>query len=270
MKKSGITELAHLLGLSTEAIRKYEKKGILDVPRNDQSKFREYDIWDIATLLYARKYSRMGFSVSKIAELLNSIDTDAMMNTIRTRHQELSDEIEFRRRLIISLERWEKDMHEWENLGRECCIGHRPKILFCKLFDSNDGKIEKGLLEYASEWIQHLPFMSLSILSKRENVLKGVDDYTVGLCTLEDNLDWLGLHDLPNKTVLDTCSSVITYITGRFSNPITIRDFSPALRYMNDRGYVLSGDIFSKVVLTQKVDGEYCFHHKIWFPITSA
>jgi DNA-binding transcriptional MerR regulator len=262
-----IAQLARLFGISDEAIRKYEQKGVFDIRRNDQNRFREYDIWDTVTLFQARKYTQMGLSVSRSAQLLNDTGVSAVLGNIQERRQELSDEILFRQKLTDNLREWEQEIREWQETGRGFRFGMMPKVVFNKLFDSYALEIDTELLSRAEKLIRHLPYASLGVHIGRQNILDGIDVFAAGVCILKDDLDWAGSHDLSGETVFEPCRSVTTFISGRFNEPIKIQDFSPALRYIAEQGLELVGDVFAKVILTQRVKGEYCFHHKVWFPV---
>jgi DNA-binding transcriptional MerR regulator len=57
-------------GLSIDAIRFYERKGLLRHPPRTQGGFRLFSRDDIETLLFIRKAQELGFSLSEIGELL--------------------------------------------------------------------------------------------------------------------------------------------------------------------------------------------------------
>ena len=81
MDRYGITEIAHLLGISTEALRKYEEKGILTSFRNDDTNYREYSASEFSTLLQARAYKQLGFSLKETASLLNDSELSRCSNS---------------------------------------------------------------------------------------------------------------------------------------------------------------------------------------------
>ncbi|WP_432455845.1 MULTISPECIES: Zn(2+)-responsive transcriptional regulator [unclassified Agarivorans] len=66
-----IGELAKLSGLSVEALRFYERKGLLKTPAREANQYRIYSETDVARLRFVQRAKQSGLSIKDIAELLN-------------------------------------------------------------------------------------------------------------------------------------------------------------------------------------------------------
>ena len=66
-----IGQAAQLTGLTISNIRFYERKGLLEPERNDQSKYRNYSEQDIRRLKQIILYRKMNMPIEKIASMLN-------------------------------------------------------------------------------------------------------------------------------------------------------------------------------------------------------
>lgn len=66
-----ISEAAELTGLSISNIRFYEKKGLLEPGRDQQSKYRDYTQEDIYRLKQIMLYRKMDMSIETICVILN-------------------------------------------------------------------------------------------------------------------------------------------------------------------------------------------------------
>lgn len=65
-----IGEVARSTGLSVEAIRYYERLGLLrEIPRTD-SGYRQFDSGDVRRLRFVQRAQALGFSLEEIRELL--------------------------------------------------------------------------------------------------------------------------------------------------------------------------------------------------------
>lgn len=62
-----IGQAAQLTGLTISNIRFYERKGLLEPERNDQSKYRNYSEQDIRRLKQIILYRKMNMPIEKIA-----------------------------------------------------------------------------------------------------------------------------------------------------------------------------------------------------------
>jgi DNA-binding transcriptional MerR regulator len=63
--------VAKKIGLSVDAIRFYERNGLLPRPPRTQGGFRRYGENDVETLAFVRRVQGLGFKLSEIRSLLN-------------------------------------------------------------------------------------------------------------------------------------------------------------------------------------------------------
>ncbi|MCI0417766.1 MAG: heavy metal-responsive transcriptional regulator [Acidobacteria bacterium] len=71
-----IGRLAKQTGLSIDAIRFYERKGLLEKPARSEGGFRLFSSRDIANLKFVRKAQELGFSLGEIHALIVLRDQD--------------------------------------------------------------------------------------------------------------------------------------------------------------------------------------------------
>lgn len=77
-----VSEVADMLGVSTQTVRKYEQMGILQ-PTRTGNKYRRFESPDITTLMRIRMLRNMGFSLEEIQKIMIhpwSNDVDALYN----------------------------------------------------------------------------------------------------------------------------------------------------------------------------------------------
>ena len=66
-----IGEMAKQTGVSVDAIRFYERNGLLAPPRRSEGGFRLYSGGDLSTLQFIRSLQTLGFSLHEIREFLS-------------------------------------------------------------------------------------------------------------------------------------------------------------------------------------------------------
>lgn len=66
-----IGQLAKQVGVTVEAVRFYERRGLLERPRKPFRGFRRYPPESIARLAFVRRAAAIGFTLREIAELLS-------------------------------------------------------------------------------------------------------------------------------------------------------------------------------------------------------
>lgn len=69
-----IGRLARAAGIGVEAIRYYQRRGLLDVPRAEAG-YRTYNGEHVERLRFIKRAQALGFSLEEIAELLTLNDT---------------------------------------------------------------------------------------------------------------------------------------------------------------------------------------------------
>ncbi len=65
-----IGALAAEAGVSVQAVRYYERRGLLPAPDRTQSGYRDYDRSDVLRMSFVRRAKDLGFTLSEIRDLL--------------------------------------------------------------------------------------------------------------------------------------------------------------------------------------------------------
>ena len=66
-----IGDVARILGISTDLLRYYEKKGVVAPTKDKQNDYRYYDVWDINFLIDCLWYKSFGFGIPQIAYMVS-------------------------------------------------------------------------------------------------------------------------------------------------------------------------------------------------------
>lgn len=73
-----IAAMAKLSGLSTRALRHYDKFGLLSPERMQENRYRLYDEEDVDRLQQILFYRELGFPLAEIKRILSAEDYDAL------------------------------------------------------------------------------------------------------------------------------------------------------------------------------------------------
>ncbi len=268
MKKYGITTIAKLFGITTEAIRKYEAKGIIGSHRNCKNRYREYETWDIPTLFRARMYRKSGFSLSQTSDMINSMSIDEIISSMNDREEELIQEIIERQKFMLMLREWKNNLSELNKYSNgKFVIEYSPEIYFCDFLQSDSITEDADIIALAGKWIEHLPFVSLGIRADAASVLYGNPIFTAGICTTKEDKAKLNLPDLPYTHKAESRLCISTILMGTYNNPLNTDSFTYAREYIKEHNMQVSGEVIGKTILTNKHDADYCYYQKIWMPI---
>ncbi len=112
-----IGEVAKLSGVGIEALRFYERAGLLGHPARSQSGYRLYERAILVRLDFIKRAQVLGFSLDEIKQIIvekqaGSSPCEAVRTIVRTRLQDLDREMRemrrYRNELAATLAEWDK------------------------------------------------------------------------------------------------------------------------------------------------------------------
>lgn len=112
-----IGEVSQLSGVGIEALRFYERSGLLGKPLRSLSGYRLYDEGVLERLAFIKKSQTLGFSLDEIKRIISdaqngSSPCDDVREIVRRRLAELDERMRemrrYRRELAETLEEWDK------------------------------------------------------------------------------------------------------------------------------------------------------------------
>lgn len=119
-KQLKIGEVSRQSGVGIEALRFYEKSGLLERPGRTYSGYRQYDEDVLERIAFIKRAQALGFTLDEILQLIRhkragKSPCDEVREIVRTRLQELDERIErmvkYRIELTAELEGWDKIGH---------------------------------------------------------------------------------------------------------------------------------------------------------------
>ena len=131
METYKISQIARLLGLSSDTIRFYEKKGLVHPATNPDNQYREYDLNNILELLDIIYYRHLDISLNDIQSICTSGSIETMHELLLKKKQETEERIRYEQQLLKKLTHIPKPIKEW-NLIRIYAVSKPfPLLLFC-------------------------------------------------------------------------------------------------------------------------------------------
>ena len=115
-----IGEVSRLTGVGVEALRFYEKSGLLDQPVRTYSGYRMYGQEVLARIAFIKQAQVLGFALDEIRRLIRhkqegESPCEEVREIVRARLDELDERISqmtrFRKELTATLSEWEKVGH---------------------------------------------------------------------------------------------------------------------------------------------------------------
>ena len=103
METYKISQIAKLLGLSSDTIRFYEKKGLVHPSVNPDNQYREYDLDNILELLDIIYYRHLDISLQDIQSICTSRSRENMYELLLKKKQETEEKIRYEQQLLKKL-----------------------------------------------------------------------------------------------------------------------------------------------------------------------
>lgn len=109
MQAMKIGELARSAGVSVQAVRYYESRGLMPEPKRTRSGYRQYGDNDLVRLRFIGRAQALGFTLSEIADLLElrvdpSADPDDLREQVRDKIRDLDRKLRDLERIRFALE----------------------------------------------------------------------------------------------------------------------------------------------------------------------
>lgn len=130
-----IGEVAKASGIGIEALRFYERSGLLGKPGRSQGGYRIYNEGILDRLAFIKKAQTLGFSLEEIKKIIRdaqdgAIPCDEVREIVRLRLKEVDERVKEMQRYRRELS---KTLEEWDAVGR--APGH-----ICGLIESSEIK----------------------------------------------------------------------------------------------------------------------------------
>ncbi|HXG85719.1 MAG TPA: MerR family DNA-binding protein [Pyrinomonadaceae bacterium] len=115
-----IGEVSQSSGIGIEALRFYERSGLLGKPHRSMSGYRLYNEGVLERLAFIKKAQTLGFSLDEIKSIINDASSgaspcDEVREIVRRRLAELDERMREMRRYRKELAR---TLEEWDKVGR--------------------------------------------------------------------------------------------------------------------------------------------------------
>ena len=93
-----------MLGLGIDAVRFYEKKGLVHPQVNSKNRYRMYSFYQIMELLDISYYRSLGLSIGQIHQLYESGDEEQLLCLLREKKRETEKKILYEQQLLKRIE----------------------------------------------------------------------------------------------------------------------------------------------------------------------
>lgn len=247
------SDLAKILGITTNTIRRYEESGFLQ-PIRGENNYRSYNDYDIKKASMIRQYSKCGFSHNEISSMLGSGDED-----IIDMYQQKMDELDKQIELLTRLRHWIKDNQKMirtaKTLDSEYIFMKCPPLKYILYCAGETILDDKKRLDALKTFIYDAPEIQLIQLYKQDDFSQNKLIPYTGWALKTVDIEKFHLEDfISNNPYIETypeleCVYYINRIPREIINEtdqilaIKKANFEKLASYLDEQQYTISGDI---------------------------
>mgnify|MGYP000888369172 CR=1 FL=1 len=262
--KHKIGDIAKLMGLTPEAIRYYEKMGIICPIKAHDSGYRYYDVWDIHVLVRARVYRQYGFSMSETVDLISKYEPADIVSSLSAEEEDLQETIIWNLNLLQQLREMQQIINDAVSSIGKYYIQLRPAMYFLKTQDGYE--LIDSRLELYRDWIEKVPFVFPGGIYGKDVCENRGNEFAFGLIVERRYAPLLNIDKTDDIVYLPSCPSIYISFQSGSQKILSPQTFAPAIEFMNSRNLELNGDVVSRVALMKRTGNEYLSWHQAWLP----
>ena len=231
-----ISEVAKILGISSELVSHYERLGILK-PKRSQNGYRKYTTRDINILTGSRRYIEMGFSIEATEYLINVASLNDVIKSLEDMERRAAKEIRWKQLILNEIQQLKdkyKLIHDYDTNLFRFDIQNSPAVYRINCQKNMTIPLEEALSCDVKKWIEKLPVARISPEFTIESVYNMTDDYCFGYVVDESLAEELDLINTPGIKYYPSLLCLRTIIKSEGGNHIEPNSLQEALIYMNN------------------------------------
>ncbi len=260
-KRYKIGKISELMGMTSEALRYYEREGIVEPEKDPVSGYRMYTAWDLHILIRIRMFRRYGLTLEESAYALRNCDADCIDQILEEKAHDLEEKIREEERLLARLKKDRYSLKEAQkNIGK-FKVEINPAMRFLDTQRSYSIIDEKT--ELYSKWIDKVPYVSSG----------GIFEFTAaegelryGLMIDEDQVKSLGGGFTEGAVAIPPQKCLVTFFESGSEKELGPKMFLPAIDFLHEHNLEMAGDPFAKVRMMYAGENEYYSLYQGWVP----
>lgn len=175
-----IGDVAKILGISTDLVRYYEKKGVVAPEKGQSNNYRYYDTWDINFLIDCLWYKNFGFSIDSIADIESNSTYESLDDCLSRKAAEIEETARHYQLLHERLLRQQETMKTVEGLLGRCEITMGPDFIYYLNRHNFEYESDSTLQTISRRWLKYMPFSTRYFECPSDHTSGANDRYSWG------------------------------------------------------------------------------------------
>ncbi|MFP4977472.1 MerR family transcriptional regulator [Paenibacillus sp. CN-4] len=268
-----IGEFASILGVTSDTLRLYEKHNIVKPEKDESNSYRYFNDLDVRDLLMSRWYRSLRFPLQDVAGLMQTSSLEGVTDKIKDSRLELEEEVRRLTRLLGKVTELEQEMKAVPDRLNRCILKQVPGLYRIRQTEQNSLIRSEALHRLVNGWMELLPFTFYCFRMEkggpeqpgqpgRPGQLDRPDrpgkqngeafNYSWGLTLTQQDALELAAETGEQTEYLPPALCISTVLRTSAEEHLNRESFRPLYRYMEEYGYTAAGEVFGKILLTEK------------------
>lgn len=256
-----ISEIARLLKIGTDAIRFYEKKGLVHPQTNPNNQYRIYTIQNILELLDIIYYRHLDMPIADIQSIFTTGSKETMYELMLHKKEETEKRIRYEQQLLKKISYLTALYESVETNENICSMKQFPESII--LFESEKKS------DFFMHQIQHFTTDQFVLCSLfKEYILESTNIHeNKTFITIEKQI----LEDLKmpfeESSIVRHEQTCIFLLIQMNDSTISMKDIQPLLDYAKEHKYTCEPCIFTREIPLTSYADENNYYAEIYIPI---
>lgn len=262
-----IGDVSKMLGISTDIMRYYEKKGIVKPHKDENNDYRYYEVWDVNFLVECLWFKQFDFGMKEIEKIVSQSSYEELEETLSEREKSLEKEIVRQQLLLKRLKQHNERLERGKACLNECNIEESPEFIryinrYNFLYDDSPKVQALG-----RQWLAYFPFINRCFDVELDVLQKGGIDFSWGFSMPIEYAKELGVDIKPPLEHFESrrCLHSVVRQQGKYG-------FSPKLlAYMSDyakeNNLELCGNARGTLLCSVRENDVMTGYFEAWIPV---
>lgn len=262
-KKFSIHEVAELLGISTDAIRLYEKSGLVTPLRNEKNGYRYYKGEQIQRIMGISLYRKLNVGIAEIKGMLEVSDFTTMVSVFEGFIEKREEEIKILQKRLGKLKVMKKHMTEIQQGVGKYTLKELPRCYAKQINTTGVWEYEK-LKEIISTEL--FSFGNIGYHVRHDS--DGTDNIESFEFFIREPMLELCMEQIQKEHMISRpeCNCIYTVYEVKEYGEVQW-DFKELFSYAEKHGYQCTGELFVFYVYSLICDEQKVDYYEIYVPL---
>lgn len=263
-----IGDVAEFLGLSSESLRYYERQGIVQPKRNQETGYRYYSSWDINYLLDCTYYRGFGFPMDVCKTIISDADLDQLIKLYQEHSFVLLKQLRLTQMKLDETYRFTERLRSIKDQLGRFSFDKSPTIIFQPIRKKETLLLEQESMKEYKFWNRKKPFVRNTFLISQKENSEIYDDYYWGYSMLARDCTEQELDELMQAKYMPGYKAVYTvfcaYGENTFMQSFREQVIGPLCKKSHQ---IQKKDIVGNLLARVHENGIIRRYFEVWVPI---